>query len=278
MDEYSEVAFARNGIGVRIGISGVPVITSGILVAILERLEEVFASIEISESSRLARELNCSLGDLETISNMTTHWRRSLHGRMISIEKAEKGSLYVIGLIAAASYWILEKTIGKTLEEAWAASEANQKLKNFLNRRLTIRTNRLCAAVNGVGPVHVEGVGLFGLRAELQKHNGRVFLDVVAEAEDLYSVDIESQVEAWRSESTVGLTKSADPRESLAELQRELRRQTEEWDRMAKEAYWKETVEPATPELAQAILESEEDDEAADSTGSENAAEAGASS
>lgn len=53
------------------------------------------------------------------------------------VEKIEKGSLVVVGLIAGFSVFVLQKTLGKNLEDAWKNSEpgkdAEKNMTNALN-------------------------------------------------------------------------------------------------------------------------------------------------
>ena len=224
MRDFAEIAFADHWIGIRIKIEGVPRVTTSVLAAILSRLEEAFAVIETSEAERLAKELECDQADIATLSEMVSHWRESLRGQMIAVLQAREGSLVIGGLVAAASLYIVEKTIGQTLQEAWKESRAHQKLKELLNRRLGVRANRLCAAVNGLGTILVNNVGAFRLSAEIERSDeNQIFLSVVAKAESLVVVNTDSQVEAWRAEASEPPAAAIETAESdHAELLRRL--------------------------------------------------------
>jgi hypothetical protein len=180
MTPLSELAYAEGSIGIRIRIEGVEWVSSATLTAILLELEGAFSEVEAEEALIIANELDVSVEDIENLDDLIQQWSMTLNGHAIQIERAAKGSLLVGGLIAAVSLWILEKTLGKTLEEAWGESEMHTRLKKALVRRRSVRATKLHRVVRELDPVEVYGVGTFELSAELRSTSDRLVLDVLA--------------------------------------------------------------------------------------------------
>lgn len=59
----------------------------------------------------------------------------SRRGTLLNIGNASQGSIVLGGLAAAAAYWVIGKTLGETLKEAWKKSELHKKIMKFLLMR-----------------------------------------------------------------------------------------------------------------------------------------------
>lgn len=56
-------------------------------------------------------------------------------GRAVNVRTARTGSLILMGIVAGLSYWLLDKTLGETVKEAWKKSGRHDQLVKFLSER-----------------------------------------------------------------------------------------------------------------------------------------------
>jgi hypothetical protein len=59
----------------------------------------------------------------------------ALRGRALNVGAAHSGCLIIAGTAAALALWVLDKTLGETIKEAWKESTLHSKLTEFLVRR-----------------------------------------------------------------------------------------------------------------------------------------------
>lgn len=59
---------------------------------------------------------------------------RRYRQRRLLLEEARPGSLALVGLIAAVSYFVLEKTLGESFADGYKDSELHRRLKDFFRR------------------------------------------------------------------------------------------------------------------------------------------------
>jgi hypothetical protein len=91
---------------------------------------------------------------------------RRYRQRRLLLEETRPGSLTLIGLIAAVSYFVLEKTIGESFSEGWKDSNLHRDLKTFFRKlidgkvlfiveslRRVIQSRKIRAEVRTLPPV-----------------------------------------------------------------------------------------------------------------------------
>ncbi|WP_346883963.1 hypothetical protein [uncultured Algibacter sp.] len=73
------------------------------------------------------------------------------------VEKIEKGSLIVIGMLTATGYFLLQKSLGKSFEKAWEKSDIGKDTDelmlnslNKLHKYLKTRPKKLKKLLNGI--------------------------------------------------------------------------------------------------------------------------------
>jgi hypothetical protein len=67
----------------------------------------------------------------------------SLKGQILYIENASEGSIVLGTLVAAASLWVIQNTLGEVTKEAWKETDLRAKLKNLLLTRLHFRRQEI---------------------------------------------------------------------------------------------------------------------------------------
>jgi hypothetical protein len=67
--------------------------------------------------------------------------------RFITITKASTGSIELIIALAGAAYWIVDKTLGETLKDAWKQTSAHEKLVVILSNKMKARKVEIAEAL-----------------------------------------------------------------------------------------------------------------------------------
>lgn len=85
-----------------------------------------------SELSDL-REIRKTFLQLPQVAFDAAEHRMKKHKRSsVLISAVDKGSIEIVIFVTGLAMWILEKTLGETMKEAWLESDSNKKLKKFL--------------------------------------------------------------------------------------------------------------------------------------------------
>lgn len=98
--------------------------------------------------------------------------------RSISVVEARTGSIEVALTLAAVAYWVVDKTLGETLKEAWLTSELHFKLVNFLKERTIERKNQMEKQEDLVFLKKVDGVQI-----SYKKEQDKLTVDVTTQPE-----------------------------------------------------------------------------------------------
>ena len=86
------------------------------------------------------RQLRKQLPDLPTVALDAAEKRLGAYrGSGLLVERAESGSLVVIGVVAGLSIFVLQNTLGETLKEAWLESDGSRRLKALLFEQRSIK-------------------------------------------------------------------------------------------------------------------------------------------
>lgn len=120
-------------VSVRICFDGA--VLSEDLIQILKAVEKAAFSLELQE----LRGVRSAFPMLPEVALDAAEFRLlKERGRAMAYSNAKEGSIILIGAIGSLSYFILNKTLGQTISEAWAESDAHKNLKEFLKKRLTL--------------------------------------------------------------------------------------------------------------------------------------------
>lgn len=68
-------------------------------------------------------------------------------GSLFLIEEARQGSIVFAGFAAGLAYWLLDKTLGETIREAWTASDLHKRIKQFLLAQRGAKANAIGESV-----------------------------------------------------------------------------------------------------------------------------------
>ena len=72
---------------------------------------------------------------------------RQYHNRSLSFDDASSGSVVLIGMAAGLAYWLLDKTLGETVNQAWKESELHTRIKEFLLTRFDDKAERIASKI-----------------------------------------------------------------------------------------------------------------------------------
>lgn len=107
-------------------------------------------------------------------------------GNTLLVSAATPGSLVLVATCSALAYWLVEKTLGETVKEAYLESDLHTKLKELLSRRLFKRTQNLAATVHNAVFVPVSDPTVRA-EAQISKTNPRR-VEVIARLEKWHDV------------------------------------------------------------------------------------------
>ena len=115
--------------------------TPALLIA--DVLESVNNAVYESESDELEA-LSQRFSDLPQVTLDAARYRiENYRQTALLIESGSKGSLIVLGTTALLALWLLDKTLGETIKEAWKQDEWHNKLKDYLTENLAAKANAI---------------------------------------------------------------------------------------------------------------------------------------
>jgi hypothetical protein len=77
-------------------------------------------------------------------------------GRSLQFQRAESGSIVLIGAVAGLAYWILSATLGETFKRAWLETDLHRKLKDF-HKSLQRMRHLYEATIHSYGVLYEDG-------------------------------------------------------------------------------------------------------------------------
>ena len=113
------------------------------LLRILNVLEAAIYNSDRTDVDHAARELQLS----PVIRDACLERLRQYRHQRLLLQDARSGSLELIGLVAGVSYFVLEKTIGESISEAFKESRYHAQLKGFFRRLIDEKTLMLAETV-----------------------------------------------------------------------------------------------------------------------------------
>ncbi|MFL6236247.1 MAG: hypothetical protein ACJ76N_24155 [Thermoanaerobaculia bacterium] len=118
-----------DNIGIEIRYEGREGFPADAVVATIERVEAVVREQESRQLETLARDLE----DLPSVAVDAARQRLRVHeGESVIFYSASEGSIVLLAAVAGLSAWLLEKTLGETLTDAWLETDLHKKLKRLL--------------------------------------------------------------------------------------------------------------------------------------------------
>jgi len=107
-------------------------------------LKEVSRSIYRAEREEL-NEIFELLPNLTSVERdaMRFRFEQVDSDRALNVEYGGRGSLLLFGAAAGLAYWVVDKTMGETLKEAWVESSGHANLKAFLKTRVFAKRDRI---------------------------------------------------------------------------------------------------------------------------------------
>lgn len=102
---------------------------------LFDAISNITTTLRQIEEQQLV-EFLAELSQLEstTIDAIKYRFNTTKRNEGLQIRYGEKGSLVLVGAVSAVSLWIVDKTLGETIKDAWKESEAHEKLKSILTK------------------------------------------------------------------------------------------------------------------------------------------------
>ena len=93
-------------------------------------------------------EMETAFPDLPAAVFDAMRYRASrLTAQSLNFETASSGSIILGGVAAAVAYWLLDKTLGETVRQAWEESDLHKRIKGFLLTNMRPKANRIAQAI-----------------------------------------------------------------------------------------------------------------------------------
>ena len=113
------------------------------LLRILDVIEAAIYNSDRTDVDHAARELQLS----PVIRDACLERLRQYRHQRLLLQEARPGSLELIGLVAGVSYFVLERTIGESVSEAYKESRYHARLKEFFRRLIDEKALILAEAI-----------------------------------------------------------------------------------------------------------------------------------
>lgn len=114
------------------------------VVATIQHIESIIYEQERRELETLARDLE----EMPSLAVDAARHRLGTHsGESILFYSASQGSILLIGAVAGLAGWILDKTLGETLKEAWVESDLHKRIKRLLGARVNYKGENIAAEI-----------------------------------------------------------------------------------------------------------------------------------
>lgn len=115
---------------IKIVIKGDGPIPATLISKILNRVQSAIQKSELEMLEAIQAEFGKELPE-NTIRDIKNLFEKH-PPEVLVIESASSGSILLFGAVLAAAYWLLDKTLGKTIEEAWPKTNLHKRIKSFL--------------------------------------------------------------------------------------------------------------------------------------------------
>jgi len=115
-------------------------VATSTLTTVLRSIESAIIETEKQEIEVLSDKIK----DIPVVAIDACYERlRKYNGFAYRLSATRSGSVVVVGLVAGVAYYVLDKTLGETLKEAWLESKMHEKIKNLLTDRRNVRAHKI---------------------------------------------------------------------------------------------------------------------------------------
>jgi hypothetical protein len=114
--------------------------SQGLVTGLIEEINDIYFDIERTDIENI-REY---FPELSTVAIDAARYRiNSYRDSAIRVEAAKPGSLTIILIGSALSYWILQNTVGETFKETWKETDMHKKFKDFFKKGQKRKTQEI---------------------------------------------------------------------------------------------------------------------------------------
>jgi hypothetical protein len=115
---------------IRLRFTGADAVPEKVMAAVLDGINENLTKLEIQSIKTIRIEFpEVPLVAVDAALFRADHFKS---GSVTRIQAVKPGSVEVVIGVVALSYWLLEKTVGETIKDAWTQSGLHRRLKRFL--------------------------------------------------------------------------------------------------------------------------------------------------
>jgi hypothetical protein len=127
-------------IRVELRFVGSPRFPARLVLGAIEAVERAVMRAEVAEINELAE----AFPEIPEATFDAVRYRaQQLTAQSLNFESASSGSIILAGIAAAVAYWLLDKTLGETVKQAWEASELHSRVRKFLLTRLSAKAHAI---------------------------------------------------------------------------------------------------------------------------------------
>ncbi len=131
-------------LGVAIHFEGEEGVDAGTFAAVVRDVDRALLEIAVEDLRALRRQAVAPELAIDAAIGRAQDYR----GSALRIDSASSGSIILFGAAGALTLWLLEHTVGKTLEEAWADSLLHRTLRDWLSSRLDSQATKAAARIS----------------------------------------------------------------------------------------------------------------------------------
>jgi frataxin-like iron-binding protein CyaY len=133
-----------NEVQVKVIFEKVDSVPTDILVEVLSEIEKQLYKEEVKDLELLGKEIREIPA---SIIDAARYRIRRYEGRLLNVDRTERGSFIIAASMGALALWIVQNTIGETFKEAWTESAFHERLKKFFASRLTDKLEAISSGI-----------------------------------------------------------------------------------------------------------------------------------
>jgi hypothetical protein len=116
---------------------------AALITGVINTIERVVFEVEREDLEDLIDIIENTQAIESIVADASRHRISAYRGQSVLVESARGGSIELICVAGALAYWILDRTIGETIKEAWRESSAHRRLKEFLSQERTAKAQEI---------------------------------------------------------------------------------------------------------------------------------------
>jgi hypothetical protein len=121
----------------------------------LEKVRTIVSAIERAEIARIRSELP-ELPARTVRQTLAAFDAEGADSRLIRVSAVRPGSVELAIVLTAFGYWLLDKTLGTTVESAWEKTELNRKIRKILLAGKKEKLEAITRQVNKPNVIRIE--------------------------------------------------------------------------------------------------------------------------